>query len=68
MSLLAASLALSACAAGDRSYGLDDGDANYDALKAATENCEARGGKIELKAGYDSRRLASFVCKIGKAG
>jgi hypothetical protein len=61
--MIVAALALSACA----SYGLDPGDANYDALKAATEQCQAKGGHIQLRSGYDGRRLDSYECKIGGA-
>ena len=66
MLLSALSLTLSACASGSPSYGLDYGDANYDALKAATDKCKAQGGVIQLKSGYDGRHLENYVCKIGQ--
>jgi hypothetical protein len=59
-------LTLGGCAAAQASYGLDYGDANYDALKAATGACVAKGGVIQLKGGYDGRRLESYVCRIGQ--
>ncbi len=65
---LAMGLALAGCGAlmkGD--YDLPTGDANYDALKAATEACEAKGGHVRLKSGYDSRELSNYQCKMGKA-
>ena len=63
-------LALALCACGSApadSYGLGQGDANYDAIKTATQACEAQGGQIRLKSGYDGRDLSSYECKIGKA-
>ena len=65
-----AALALALCACGSTSqgsYGLGPGDANYDAIKSATQTCQAQGGQIRLKNGYDGRELASYQCKIGKA-
>ncbi len=58
-------LAMSLCACA--SYGLPQGDANYDAIKSATDDCRAKGGHIELKSGYDGRQLSSYECKIGGA-
>jgi hypothetical protein len=68
--LAIAALALTLCACGSvpaDSYGLGQGDANYDAIKTATQACEAQGGQIRLKSGYDGRDLSSYDCKIGKA-
>jgi hypothetical protein len=61
----AGALSLSACAS-NANYGLQDGDANYDALKKATEDCKARGGHIELKSGGDTKELSDYECKMGK--
>jgi hypothetical protein len=61
---LAAALSLSACAGG--SYGLQDGDANYDAVKKASDDCKARGGHIQLKSGGDTTELGDYECKMGK--
>jgi hypothetical protein len=61
-------LALCGCAGlSDRSYGLGDGDANYDALKAATEKCAADGGVVRPRQGFDGRYLSNYECVIGKA-
>ncbi len=49
------------------SYGLGHGDANYDALKAASERCAASGGAIRVRKGADTRDLANYDCVIGKA-
>jgi hypothetical protein len=63
-----AMLALSGCAAVSApSYELGSGDANYDALNAATKTCEAEGGAVKLKGGYDNRQLSSYLCVGGKA-
>jgi len=53
---------VSACAG---SYGLPDGDASYDAIKAATAECKAKGGVIEPKTEGDNRMLSNYRCKIG---
>ncbi|MHB8529697.1 MAG: hypothetical protein ACYC8V_09335 [Caulobacteraceae bacterium] len=66
MAILA--LGLSACGAVRGDYDLPQGDANYDALKAAVEACKAQGGRVQLRAGYDSRVLSNYQCKFGKAG
>jgi hypothetical protein len=60
-----AALAVTLCACA--SYELPQGDANYDAIKAASDECQAKGGKIELRSGYDGRQLSSYQCKIGGA-
>ncbi|MEO8925982.1 MAG: hypothetical protein ABI306_02355 [Caulobacteraceae bacterium] len=68
--LAIASVALALCACGSTSggsYALGPGDANYDAIKAATQACQAQGGQIRLKSGYDGRELASYECKMGQA-
>ncbi|HEY5107783.1 MAG TPA: hypothetical protein VII73_13605 [Caulobacteraceae bacterium] len=48
------------------SYGLGDGDANYDAVKAASAQCKAQGGEIRLSPERDGRDLSDYQCKIGK--
>ena len=63
IALTGLSLALSACA----SYGAPDGDANYDAIKTATDQCEAKGGHLRLKAEHDGRTVSDYDCKIGGA-
>ena len=47
-------------------YDLGSGDANYDALKAATQSCQAQGGEVRLRSGYDGRQMSSYQCVIGK--
>ena len=59
-------LGLAACATAP-SYELGSGDANYDALNAATKTCQAEGGTVKLQTGYDGRQLASYLCVGGKA-
>jgi ABC-type glycerol-3-phosphate transport system substrate-binding protein len=54
-------LILGACA----SYGAPDGDANYDAMKSATDACQAKGGHLQLKAEHDGRTVSDYDCKIG---
>ena len=63
-----AALALAGCAGlGGPSYELGTGDANYDALNKATKTCEADRGQVNLRSGYDSRQLSSYLCVGGKA-
>ena len=63
-----AAVVLTGCAnLGAASYELGSGDANYDALNAATKTCEAEGGAVKLKSGYDNRQLSSYLCVGGKA-
>jgi ABC-type glycerol-3-phosphate transport system substrate-binding protein len=63
VALAGLAFALSACA----SYGAPDGDANYDAMKAATDQCQAKGGHLQLKAEHDGRTVSDYECKIGGA-
>lgn len=56
-------LSLSACA----SYGVADSDANYDAVKLAAQQCQAKGGRLQVRADYDGRRLSDYECKHGAA-
>ena len=62
---MAAAASLGACAS-NANYNAPDGDANYDALKKATEDCKAHGGHLELKNGGDSTELGDYACKMGK--
>ncbi len=61
---LAASLAAGCASNGN--YSLQNGDANYDAIKKASEDCKAHGGEIHLKSGGDSTELNDYQCKMGK--
>ncbi|MEO8812169.1 MAG: hypothetical protein ABI376_04560 [Caulobacteraceae bacterium] len=65
--LAVAALALVALTACETASSLGEGDANYDALKQATERCRAEGGEIRLKDHYDGRQLSSYVCQRVKA-
>jgi hypothetical protein len=68
--ILAFAALVAGCASGSAtggSYGLAPGDANYDALKAATDKCHADGGELKLKESYDQHDLSSYECKIGGA-
>ena len=58
--------ALAACAAGQGSYSPPAGDASYDALKQASDQCKQNGGELRLKKGGDNRDLSDYECKIGK--
>jgi hypothetical protein len=63
-------LAMSLFGCGDlkgASYGLDRGVASYDGLKAATATCEAKGGALRLRKGFEGRDLSDYDCAIGKA-
>ncbi len=60
--ILLAAIPLAACAA---SVGY--GTADYNSIRKATEDCQAGGGHLALKSGYDGRQLSSYVCQKGKA-
>jgi hypothetical protein len=62
---IAAALVMGGCA--QRSYVLGQGDANYDALAQATRECQARGGEIRLRPGYDNHELSGYLCLLGNA-
>ena len=66
-SLIAMGVALLGCGGLSSSYGLDRGIASYDALKAATSACEAKGGALTLHKGYDGHDMSDYDCVIGKA-
>ncbi|HWA63674.1 MAG TPA: hypothetical protein VG939_20015 [Caulobacteraceae bacterium] len=63
LAILSIASALSACA---QSYGLNEGDASYDAIRRASDDCKAKGGVIQLKKGGDVTELSDYECKIGK--
>jgi hypothetical protein len=65
MIIAASGLAFILCACA--SYGAPDGDANYDAIKAATDQCQAKGGHLQLKAEHDGRAVSDYDCKTGGA-
>jgi ABC-type glycerol-3-phosphate transport system substrate-binding protein len=67
--LVAAALAtLAACASNgpEGNPWYTQGDANYDALKAAADACKAKGGDFELKTGGDPTHLGDYGCNPKK--
>jgi hypothetical protein len=62
MIMLAGSILLSGLGACE-STANDGGTADYDALKRATEDCTAQGGKLVLKDQGDPQRIQAYVCK-----
>jgi hypothetical protein len=58
-------LAFSASGCGgvtDGSYALENGSATYDGLRAATEQCQAKGGHIHLRKEYGGQNLSDYDC------
>ena len=69
--VIAASLAglggLAACTLGpEGNTYYEQGDANYDALKQATEACKAKGGSFVLRKGGDPTHLGDYACEMAK--
>jgi hypothetical protein len=61
-------MAVSGCGSlSDTSYGLEPGDASYDALRSATTTCQAKGGEIRRQGSGEGRNLSDYQCAIGKA-
>ena len=54
------SLAAGACT------GVGQGTADYDAIAAATRDCQAKGGELKLRPNYDERELSSYDCVGGR--
>jgi hypothetical protein len=59
--LAAAVMTLAACGPEGNAW-YQQGDANYDALKAANDACVAKGGKFQLKQGGDATHLGDYEC------
>jgi len=57
--LIVLTLGLAAC----ETASTDAGTADYDALKRATADCTAQGGKLVLKEEGDPQRIDAYVCK-----
>ena len=57
--VVAASLVLYACA----EAGPEAGVATYDALRQATQACEAKGGKLVLGKDSDSQDIGNYTCE-----
>ena len=64
LALVISSLAaLAACASGPEGKAwYEQGDANYDALKAAHDACVAKGGTYQVKTGGDPTHLGDYEC------
>ncbi len=68
LGVIVSALAASGCVGvTDLSYGLETGPATYDRLKASTEQCGAKGGKIHLRKEYGGQNLSDYECVIGRA-
>ena len=60
---LAALTSIAACTAGpEGNTYYERGDANYDALRQATDACKAKGGTFTLKQGGDPTHLGDYAC------
>jgi hypothetical protein len=60
---LATLLVLGACASGpEGNPWYSQGDANYDALKAANDACKEKGGDFQLKPGGEPTHLGDYAC------
>ena len=69
LALIAVALsALAGCASNgpEGNAWYQHGDANYDALKAASDACTAKGGAFELKTGGDPTHLGDYACNPKK--
>jgi hypothetical protein len=68
LGVIVSALAASGCVGvTDSSYELDSGAATYDGLKAASDQCGAKGGKIHLRKEYGGQNLSDYECVIGRA-
>ena len=67
MTLIPATLALSACAdMGGVGAGRNGGIATYDDLKDAQKTCAAKGGALKLKRNGDPQYLEDYACEKAK--
>ncbi|THD80714.1 MAG: hypothetical protein E7812_06535 [Phenylobacterium sp.] len=57
--IVAAALSLCACA----EAGPAGGVATYDALRQASQACEAKGGKLVLTKDSDSQDIGNYACE-----
>ncbi|HTX49840.1 MAG TPA: hypothetical protein VME40_10670 [Caulobacteraceae bacterium] len=61
--VLGAVASLAACSSGPEGKAwYEQGDANYDALKAAHDACAAKGGTYQVKSGGDPTHLGDYEC------
>ena len=66
-SLIALAISQFGCGAiANGSYPLDRGVASYDGLKAATVTCEAKGGALRLRKGYQGQDLSDYDCALAR--
>ena len=66
--IIAAVGTLGACASNgpEGNAWYSQGDASYDALKAAADACKAKGGDFELKTGGEPTHLGDYACNPKK--
>jgi uncharacterized lipoprotein YmbA len=65
--IVAVLAALAGCASGpEGNTYYQQGDANYDALKAASDACTDKGGKFQLKQGGEPTHLGDYACLPAK--
>ncbi len=55
-------MGLTACETASNAGGVAD----YDALRKATQECEAQGGHLVLKKGGDAEYIQDYACEKGK--
>ena len=68
LAITAALIGLAACGGGPEGNAYyQQGDANYDALKAAHDACTTKGGTFQLKQGGESTHLGDYECLMPKA-
>ncbi|HUO12302.1 MAG TPA: hypothetical protein VMU37_06050 [Caulobacteraceae bacterium] len=66
--IVGAAVLLAACASGPEGNAwYQQGDANYDALKAAHDACAAKGGTYQVKQGGDPTHLGDYECVGAKS-
>ena len=59
---IVALLALAGCETSANEGGI----ANYDALREASQRCQAEGGHLVLKPGGDNENIQDYACEKGK--
>jgi uncharacterized lipoprotein YmbA len=60
--VIIAALGLAAC----ETTANEGGVANYDALRQASQQCQAQGGHLVLRPGGDSENIQDYACEKGK--
>jgi hypothetical protein len=59
---IVALLALTACETPSNEGGVAD----YDALRQASQQCQAQGGHLVLRQGGDNENIQDYACEKGK--